>query len=281
VRPGWEHGGVDREKITLTGAQETMLATLYGRALDSRLPRSVLHDVAADRAVSRIDYDFGKTKMAGSSAIGVAIRAKVFDVWTRQFLGAHPGATVLHLACGLDTRAQRLAPGPSVRWVDVDMPDVISLRSWLLTAPGGDYRMVSSSVTDSEWLSDVPADRPTVAVFEGLSMYLTEEDGRGLIQRICSRFPSGQLLFDVYGSFGIKLQKMVPAVRNAGATLHWGVDDPAELETLHPGLTLLDAVRSVDTPYLDRLPLGGRIGLRVMAWIPVVRDVGRLLRYSF
>jgi len=272
---------MDREKIALTGAQETMLATLYGRALDSRLANSVLHDTVADRVVSQIDYDFRKTRIQGTTAIGIAIRAKQLDIWTQQFLGAHPSATVLHLACGLDTRVQRLAPGTSVRWVDLDMPDVIALRSRLLPAPGGDYRMVAASVTSDDWLDEVPADRPAVAVFEGLSMYLTPDDGKRLIQRICRRFPSGQLLFDCYGSIGIKLQKLVPAVRNAGATLHWGIDDPTSLESLHDGLTCLDAIRSVDMPYLDRLPRSGRISMRMMSHVPVLRDAGRILRYRF
>jgi O-methyltransferase involved in polyketide biosynthesis len=35
---------MDREKITLAGAQETPLATLYGRALDSRSKHSILRD---------------------------------------------------------------------------------------------------------------------------------------------------------------------------------------------------------------------------------------------
>jgi O-methyltransferase involved in polyketide biosynthesis len=272
---------MDREKITLTGAQETMLATLYGRALDSRLPNSVLSDTTADDVVSRIDYDFRKTRVQGTTAIGIAIRAKQLDIWTQQFLGAHPSATVLHLACGLDTRAQRLAVDSSVRWIDLDMPDVIALRSRLLPSPDGDYRTVAESVTNDSWLSSVPADRPTVAVFEGLSMYLTEEDGKRLIQRICERFPSGQLLFDCYSTVAVKLQKLVPAVRNAGATLHWGIDDPWSLESWHDGLTCLDALRSVDMPYLDRLPLSGRMGMRMMARLPVLRDAGRILRYQF
>ena len=58
-------------------------------------------------------------------------------------------------------------PPPNARWVDVDYPDVISLRERLLPAPPGDYRMLGSSVTDDAWLDAVPADRPTVAVFEG------------------------------------------------------------------------------------------------------------------
>ena len=196
---------MDREKITLTGAPATMLATLYGRALDSRSPNSVLNDITAADAVARIDYDFSKTRMTGTRSVSVAIRAKVLDTWASQFLVDHPSATVLHLGCGLDTRVQRVNPLPSVRWFDVDLPEVMEVRARLLPWPSGDYHPISSSVTDSEWLSSVPDDRPTVAVFEGLSMYLTQGQGHSLIRRITSRFPSGQLLFDVYGTLGIKL----------------------------------------------------------------------------
>jgi O-methyltransferase involved in polyketide biosynthesis len=266
------------EKIALTGAQETMLATLYGRALDSERPASVLHDAEARRAVDRIDYDFGKTGMNTTSAVGVAIRGRVLDDWTREFLRGHPSCSVLHLACGLDTRVHRIERPDTVRWVDVDMPDVVALRQKLLPVPQGDYRLVASSVTEDAWLAEVPADRPVVAVFEGLSMYLTQAEGHALISRITERFPSGELLFDVYGSWGIKLQKLVPAVRNAGATLHWGVDDPREIEALHSGLTTVDAWRSVDLPHLDALPRSGRIQMKVVSAIPKLRDVGKLLR---
>nr|WP_279578865.1 class I SAM-dependent methyltransferase [Fodinicola feengrottensis] len=161
-----------------------MLATLYGRALDSRLPASILHDDEAARAVKRIDYDFRKTGIKRTSAVGVAVRAKTLDDWAAAFLARNQEATVLHLACGLDTRAQRLSPPASVAGVDVDFPEVIELRERLLPSPAGDYRMVRSSVTSDEWLQEIPADRPTVAVFEGLSMYLTKDDGKRLIQRI-------------------------------------------------------------------------------------------------
>ncbi|GAA3798025.1 class I SAM-dependent methyltransferase [Sphaerisporangium flaviroseum] len=272
---------MDREKITLSGTQETMLATLYGRALDSRAPNSILRDHEAAKAVARIDYDFRKTGIKGTSAAGVALRAKQLDDWTTQFLAEHQEATVLHLACGLDTRVHRIRPPSTVRWFDVDYPEVLELRERLLPRPEGDYRMIGASVTGDEWLEEVPGDRPTVAVFEGLSMYLREEEGKRLIQRITARFPSGMLLFDCYGTLGIRLQKMVPAVRNAGATLHWGIDDPSELEGWHHGLTLLDAVRSVDMPGMDKMPASGRLSMWVLAHLPGFRDVGRILRYRF
>jgi hypothetical protein len=73
----------------------------------------------------------------------------------------------------------------------------------------------------------------------------------------------------------------VPAVRNSGATLHWGIGDPHELESWHDGLKLLDALRAVDMPGLDLLPLAGRIQMRVLAHLPVLRDAGWILRYEF
>nr|BFE46763.1 class I SAM-dependent methyltransferase [Saccharothrix mutabilis subsp. capreolus] len=271
--------GVDRERITLTGAPETMLATLYGRALDTRAKSPILNDTAAVDAVRRIDYDFRRTGMTPSSAAGVAMRAKRLDDWAREFLRAHDHATVLHLACGLDTRVFRLDPGPHTRWVDVDLPQVVTLRERLLPVPTGDYRLIAASVTDDGWLAEVPDDRPTVVVAEGLTMYLREHEVRALVAKVVDRFPSGELLFDVYGSFGIKLQKLVPAVRRSGATLHWGLDDPRALEEW--GVTLVEDVRSLELPEIARMPASGRIPLRVMAKLPGVRDVGRILKYRF
>jgi O-methyltransferase involved in polyketide biosynthesis len=272
---------MDREKITLTGVQETMLATLYGKALDSRSPRSILRDRAADEVVRRLDYDFRRTGMNPTTAAGVALRSRQLDDWTAEFMAAHREATVLHLACGLDTRVQRLDPPPSVRWLDVDLPDVVELRRRLLPERGGDYRMLAASVTAGGWLDQVPADRPTAAVFEGLSMYLRKDEGRRLIQAITGRLPSGELLFDCYGSLGIRLQRLVPAVRNAGASLHWGIDDPAEIEGWHEGLRCVDALRSVDMPGIDQFPASGRASMWVMARLPGFRDIGRILRYRF
>src|SRR5690606_620357 len=123
-QPGRAVGSAAVERIEFTGARETMLATLYGRADDARAARPILGDEAAAAAVERIAYDFRKPRMSAMSAAGVAMRALLLDTWTREFLADHPEATVLHLACGLDTRVYRVDPGPGVHWYDVDYPDV-------------------------------------------------------------------------------------------------------------------------------------------------------------
>ncbi|TCP54112.1 O-methyltransferase involved in polyketide biosynthesis [Tamaricihabitans halophyticus] len=203
------------EKVQFTRERETLLATLYGRALDSKNPRPILGDDAAAAAVERIDYDFSKMRINERSALGVALRAKLLDRWTAEFLDSHPNATVLHLACGLDTRAQRLNPGPGVRWFDVDYPDVIELRGKLFPERDN-YTTLGTSVTADDWLEQLPNDRPTLVVAEGLTMYLTEPEGMRLLSRVAEHFPSGQLIFDMYSRGAIRMQKLVPAVRNSG-----------------------------------------------------------------
>lgn len=54
---------VDLEKVSLTGTQQTALVTLYGKALDSRQPDSILADREADNALQRIDYDFSRLRV--------------------------------------------------------------------------------------------------------------------------------------------------------------------------------------------------------------------------
>jgi O-methyltransferase involved in polyketide biosynthesis len=267
------------EKVSLTGVSETTLATLYARALDSRAAAPVLHDRFAATAVDRIDYDFAATGVVGPVATAIAARARALDDWTAAFLAAHPVATVLHLACGLDTRAHRLAAADTVHWVDVDLPAVLDLRARVLPDAPGDHRTVAASVLDDSWLDDVPDDRPTAVVFEGLSMYLAPAAGRRLVERTTARLPCGELLFDCVGTPALWLHGVVPFLRRAGATLRWAVDDPRAVQRWVPGLELLEVVRTVDLPGVLGDGTAARLAATLFGLLPVARGAHRLLRY--
>ena len=174
-------------------------------------------------------------------------RSAHFDNWARQFLAVHPEAIVLHLGCGLDSRYFRLDPGPGVEWYDVDYPDVAELRRQLFPAREHCH-VVAASVTDPAWLADIPADRPTLMIGEGLTMYLTEEDGVALLRRIVEHAPSGELQFDAFSRFGIKTQWTNTVVRRSGATLYWGIDGPDDIIEAVPGVRLLQWVSPFDSP---------------------------------
>ena len=188
----------ERLRVDLSGAPQTMLATLYAKALDADFKEPILGDRFAKQIVERIDYDWKKTTITPRRAPSVATRSAHFDAWTNQFLVAHPHAVVLHVGCGLDSRFLRLQPGPGVEWYDVDYPEVAALRSQLYPAAER-YHVVAASVTDPGWLADIPAGRPGLMVGEGLTMYLTEQDGIALLRRVVGHFGSGELQFDDIG----------------------------------------------------------------------------------
>src|ERR1700733_5521205 len=121
----------ERVRIDLSGAPQTMLATLYAKALDADFRDPILGDRFRKKIVERIDYDWQKTTMTARRAPSVTTRTAQFDAWTNLFLAAHPQAVVLHMGCGLDSRFFRLRPGAEVQWYDVDYPEVAALRTQL------------------------------------------------------------------------------------------------------------------------------------------------------
>ncbi|MGW1372908.1 class I SAM-dependent methyltransferase [Streptomyces sp. NPDC002446] len=266
-------------KVQLTGAQETLLATLYGRAADSRSKRPILGDATAADAVQRLDYDFRKMRLSAGDAAGVALRARQLDAWTADFLTRHDEATVVHMGCGLDTRVHRLDPGPGVRWFDIDFPEVIELRQQLYPERAG-YTMIPSSVTDPAWVAQIPADRPAIIVAEGLLMYLTKEDGTALLRRLMAHVPGGELAFDAFSPFAIRTQWTNRSVVKAGARLHWGTDTDG-IAALSPELEIVENVSALEVPGIDMLPTAYRLAARASAKLPKMRDMARMYLCRF
>jgi methyltransferase (TIGR00027 family) len=266
--------------VDLSGAPQTMLATFYAKALDADLEQPILGDRWARDIVDRIDYDWSKTTITARTSPAVTTRSAHFDDWARQFLAVHPEAIVLHLGCGLDSRYYRLDPGPGVEWYDVDYPEVADLRRQLFPAREHCH-IVAASVTDPAWLAEVPTDRPTLMIGEGLTMYLTEQDGVALLRRIVDHAPSGELQFDAFNRLGIKTQWTNAVVKRSGATLHWGIDGPDEIIDAVPGLRLLAWVSAIDSDDFAQVPWYYRATLNLMKLARLLRYMAQYHRYAF
>ena len=216
---------------------------------------TILGDTFARDLIGRIDYDWRKTGVTRRNASAGTVRSIQFDNWARQFLALHDRAVVLHLGCGLDDRVFRLDPGPDVEWYDVDYPDVIALVEQLYPVREH-YHPVAASVTDPAWLNAIPADRPVLFIAEGLTYYLTRDDGVALLRRVVEHFPSGELHFDVSNWLGVKLQKINPVVRRSGSTLSWAVNGPGDILHAVPGVRLLATTAVFETDEFKQLPSG-------------------------
>ena len=93
---------------------------------------AVLDDPLAVELVERIDFPFEERSGSGAAfSQWQGLRARCFDGAVAGFLAAHPTGTVVALGEGLETQFSRVDNG-RVRWLTVDLPEVVELRRRLL-----------------------------------------------------------------------------------------------------------------------------------------------------
>ena len=173
-----------KEKIKLSGVPETMLQTVYARAKESN-GRGAIHDAKAEELIEKLDYDFSLADKETAMRSGVIARTIVLDKLTKSWLGAHPGAVVVNIACGLDTRCYRMSG--YAHWYNLDLPETMAVREKLLPESGSISQIAMSAMDD--WGGEIGEQNvPVLIVIEGLSMYLNTKDVQRIFAVISSRF---------------------------------------------------------------------------------------------
>ena len=266
----------DKTKITLTPEQETLLVTLYAR---SQPENPLFFDPKARDILDRVDYDFSRLHVPYKTVVLICQRAKKLDAVSRAFLAEHANGVVLHLGCGLDSRFWRVDNG-QVDWYDLDMPPVIELRRKFY-AEQDRYHLIASSVTDLDWMTAVAAtDRSVLIVAEGLLMYLDEADVKRLFLRLREVFPGCRLIADVFSTMTARSATKHPSLKQTGASIGWGMDDPREVEGWGQGIRLLEEWYFTQDPDLNRLNLGYRLAYKLAGAFSMVRRAHRIVYYQ-
>ncbi|MFC9550115.1 class I SAM-dependent methyltransferase [Rhodococcus sp. NPDC056960] len=260
-------GGRPRvDATTLTGVSATMMWTLRNRAVDAARPDTEFADPRAVTLYETLDYPY---EQFGKPSQSHALRARAFDEQIRAFLADHPGGTVVALGEGLQTSYWRIAD-PGVRWVSIDLPEVIALRRRLLPDEPN-VTTLAQSALDRSWMDHVDPDRGVFVSAEGLLMYLPAEASLSLIGDCARRFPGGRMLFDsVPKWFSRKTQKELKI--RGGYTVppmpfHLSAGEAAELPARVPGIAF---AREVPLP-LGR-GLWGSAALRRLSDLPPLRN---------
>lgn len=216
------------EKIKLTGVPETMLQTVYARAKESR-GRGAIHDAKAEEIIGALDYDFSLADKDAPMHSGVIARTIVLDKLTSAWLAAHPGAAVVNIACGLDTRCYRMEG--YAHWYNLDLPETIAVREKLLPETGNISQIAMSAMDD--WGGEIAEQgTPVLVIIEGLTMYLSEAD----VQRIpiVGRFGSVTVFVETMNPMVVKSFKE-KSIEGSNAKFTWGVKNGAALVKLLPG----------------------------------------------
>jgi O-methyltransferase involved in polyketide biosynthesis len=242
----------------------TSLITLYCHAIDTRSDNPILADAksveiaaALDRMLARSEEPLARTLVSRtldkSIVIHIAIRAKKYDEYVRDFLSRYPDGVVVNIGCGLDSRFLRIDNGRVVFW-DLDLPEIIAIKKDFFTE-NDRYHLVASSVLDYGWMAQVRRHKgPFLFMAEGVFMYLDGEDVRSLVLELKKTFPGSELVCEVENSFwlGPLTKKMVSYKLQRqfhlgeGALFRSGIRDSREMEQWDSGIRFLD-----DWSYFD------------------------------
>jgi O-methyltransferase involved in polyketide biosynthesis len=261
----------------LSDVSETMLMTLYARALESRRPDALARDPRAEELVARIDYDFAHFQINADDQVVPSLRLQQLDRIVRAFMAAHPDSVVVHIGCGLDTRFDRVDNG-QVLWYDLDLPPVIEMRRKLL-AETPRYTMIASSALDLAWLDgvDVHPGKSFLFIAEGVLMYFPEAEVRRLVLALRERFAGAELAFDAAWPLLMWLYNLGFRLRHVDARLRWPLRPSYDaLEAWAPGIQLLEAWNLTS---LKEFP-SRRKRLRAMVRLfPSLGKMGAVLHY--
>ena len=215
---------------------QTLYIPLYGKDYVSRRG-IILSDPCAERIWKEEGFRLHGKAASKWLAFYMGMRAAVFDRWTELQLQRHPDAVVLHLGCGMDSRAQRVS-GSCAGWYDVDFPAVISERRRYFRDTEL-YHQYPADLRRPDWCAALPKGT-AIVVMEGVSMYLQPEELRRMLTQITGHFSKTVLLMDCYTTMAAKASKFANPINSVGVHQVWGMDDPKSV-TGETGLAFVES----------------------------------------
>jgi len=224
----------ERMSVNLGNVQKTLFLPLWGRTIESKKRKPLLLDEAAVNIINRVDFDFSQMarNLDQLTQIAWIKRSLICDKVIRIFLAKHPQGTVVNIGCGLDTTFERVDNG-KVNWFDLDLPDVIELRSKFITQSER-RKFISSSFLDKEWLDGLGKRENVLFIAAGVFYYYTEQEIKTFILQLLDKYPGSELLFDVCSPIGMRIANK-KVVESSGldekSNLTWGLQDKKVLLT--------------------------------------------------
>jgi methyltransferase (TIGR00027 family) len=153
------------------------------RAMETERPDAIFRDpyaarLAGDRGRAIVDA----MQRGRAMAWAMIVRTAVFDEIILDRVRNGGCDTVLNLAAGLDARAWRMNLPASLRWIDVDLPEILGYKTGTLKSetPVCQYEAIHVDLTDEAkrqaLFTQVGAQSSRVLVVtEGLLVYLTPD----------------------------------------------------------------------------------------------------------
>ena len=165
------------------------------RAMETERPDALFRDPFARGLAGARGEEIVNTMSRGRSmAWAMIVRTAVFDEIILSIIASRHIDTIVNLAAGLDARPWRLDLPADLRWVDVDLPEILRYKTDFMKneQPHCRYEAVAADMTDAEarraLFSRLGAEsRKTLIVTEGLLIYLTPEQVANLARDLAQQ----------------------------------------------------------------------------------------------
>jgi len=217
----------------LSEVSQTLLIPLVARAKEMAQSAPIIYDQKAAQFLDKVDTTHLIVEGGEIATLGILARTKVIDEEVLKLISNQSRTVIINLGVGLDTRFDRIR-GASVKWYDIDLPEVINLRKQFIQEEK-DIHFIGQSILDSSWVEEIEVskDDSVIIIAEGLFMYFTESEVRQVLHLLTCTFPNAHIFFDVVHSFFVQ--------KKISSTFLWGIDKAYEIEKMANGLQLIES----------------------------------------
>ena len=224
-------------KINLGDVQTTALIPLSIKANETKRPNARVKDEIAVEIIDSLGIDTRPYDKFMSHE-GVIARTVMLDRQLKQLINDFPDAVIVNLGCGFDNRFSRIDNG-KILWFDVDLPDSIETRKKVFPQRNR-VTMITGNVLESDWTTNIPKNKKTILIAEGLFMYLTISEIQTAISICKEAFPHATLIAEQNSPILVKHQKHHDTVKNTNAVFQSGTKSGQEIADLVEGVRLVE-----------------------------------------
>jgi methyltransferase (TIGR00027 family) len=174
---------MDREMPPIKAIADTARWMAFYRALESERPDALFHDRYARLLAGERGQEIARRLPWGlTNAWALVVRTCVFDELIMNMIEQQAVDTILNLGAGFDTRPYRLPLPAWLRWMEVDLPEILTEKEEQLVneQPSCCLTRIPLDLADGTARRALFARleheaRQVLVVTEGLLIYLTAE----------------------------------------------------------------------------------------------------------
>ncbi|MGH9735625.1 MAG: class I SAM-dependent methyltransferase [Candidatus Acidiferrales bacterium] len=212
----------EREPLIRNISDTALFAAIY-RARESDRADALFRDPFARRLAGERGDQIAKSMPFSERATWAWIaRTYLFDEFIQQRVGQGTD-TIINLAAGLDTRPYRMALPPSLKWIEIDLPEILAYKEGILGGekPACELERIRLDLSNPGARRKIFAQigrtsKNTLVITEGLLIYFSDGEVVSLAEDLAAVSSFQHWLLDIASPGLLKILKRRMGHRSSG-----------------------------------------------------------------